>query len=298
MVERTPPALDLLLPTGWTDYELLDSGGDAKLERFGPYRLVRPDSAAIWRRTLPEKQWQAADAVFAPAEEGESGRWQFRRPLEERWQMRYRDLRFWAQPTPFRHLGVFPEQSSHWDWMSDLIRGARRPIRVLNLFAYTGVATLAAAAAGAHVTHVDASKKTLAWARENQTLSGLDDRPIRWILDDALKFTQREARRGAQYDGFIIDPPKFGRGPKGEVWQLESSLPELLAACRSLMTASPLFVVLTAYATRISSLSLRYLLEDAVAGHGGAVTAGELGIRETNTGRVMPTAIYARWAPL
>jgi 23S rRNA (cytosine1962-C5)-methyltransferase len=293
--------LDLLVPTGWTDYELLDSGGEAKLERFGPYRFVRPESAAIWRRSLPEKQWQAADAVFAPSAEGaaagDAGRWQFRRKLEERWVMRYRNLQFWVQPTPFRHLGVFPEQSSHWDWMTALIRGAERPVRVLNLFAYTGVATLAAAEAGAQVTHVDASKKTMAWARDNQALSGLEDRPIRWILDDALKFVQREARRGGQYDGFIIDPPKFGRGPKGEVWQLETSLPALLAACRSVMTEQPLFVVLTAYATRISSLSLRYLLEDAVSKHGGTVSGGELGIREASAGRVMPTAIYARWAP-
>ena len=229
------PHINLLVPGNWADYELLDSGAGAKLERFGPYRFVRPESGAIWPRTLPEREWAAADGVFATADEEGAGRWEFRRPVDARWAMRYGDLRFWAQPTPFRHLGVFPEQASQWDWISGLIRAAGRPLRVLNLFGYTGLATLAAAAAGASVTHVDASQKAMAWARENQTLSGLADRPIRWLVDDALKFVRREVRREARYDGLIIDPPKFGRGPKGELWKLEESLPELLDACRSLL---------------------------------------------------------------
>ena len=210
--------------------------------------------------------------------------------------MRYGDLRFWAQPTPFRHLGVFPEQASQWDWMSGLIRAADRPLKVLNLFGYTGLATLAAAAAGATVTHVDASQKAMAWARENQTLSGLADRPIRWLVDDALKFVRREVRRESRYDGLIIDPPKFGRGPKGELWKLEESLPELLDACRSLLSTRPLFVALTVYAIRASAVGLQYLLEPVVAGHGGTIEVGEMGVAERGAGRVLSSAIYARWS--
>ena len=200
--------------------------------------------------------------------------------MDARWTMRYGDLRFWAQPTPFRHLGVFPEQASQWDWLDGLIRTAGRPVKVLNLFGYTGLATLAAAAAGASVTHVDASQKAMAWARENQMLSGLADRPIRWLIDDALKFVRREVRREAHYDGLIIDPPKFGRGPKGELWKLEESLPELLDACRSLLSAQPRFVVLTVYAIRASAVGLQYLLEPVVAGHGGMIEVGEMGVAE------------------
>jgi 23S rRNA (cytosine1962-C5)-methyltransferase len=295
------PPINLLVPGNWSDYELLDSGAGAsgagaKLERFGPYRFVRPEGGAIWPRALPEREWAAADGVFATADEEGAGRWEFRRPVDARWAMRYGELRFWAQPTPFRHLGVFPEQASQWDWMSGLIRGAQRPVKVLNLFGYTGLATLAAAAAGASVTHVDASQKAMAWARENQALSGLADRPIRWLIDDALKFVRREVRREARYDGLIIDPPKFGRGPKGELWKLEESLPELLDACRSLFSAQPRFVVLTVYAIRASAVGLQYLLEPVVAGHGGAIEVGEMGVAERGAGRVLSSAIYARWS--
>jgi 23S rRNA (cytosine1962-C5)-methyltransferase len=295
------PHIDLLVPDGWADYELLDSGpgangAGAKLERFGPYRFVRPESGAIWPRLLPEREWAAADGVFTTADEEGAGRWEFRRPVDARWTMRYGELRFWAQPTPFRHLGVFPEQASQWDWMSGLIRGAGRPLKVLNLFGYTGLATLAAAAAGAAVTHVDASQKALAWARENQALSGLSDRPIRWLIDDALKFVRREVRRESRYDGLIIDPPKFGRGPKGELWKLEESLPELLDACRSLLSTQPLFAVLTVYAIRASAVGLGYLLEPAVAKRGGAIAVGEMGVAERDGGRILSSAIYARWS--
>ena len=256
---------------------------------------MRPESGAIWPRALPEREWKAADGVFATADEEGAGRWEFRRPVDARWAMRYGDLRFWAQPTPFRHLGVFPEQASQWDWMSGLVRTADRPVKVLNLFGYTGLATLAAAAAGASVTHVDASQKAMAWARENQMLSGLADRPIRWLVDDALKFVRREVRREAHYDGLIIDPPKFGRGPKGELWKLEESLPELLDACRSLLSAQPRFVVLTVYAIRASAVGLQYLLEPVVAGHGGMIEVGEMGVAERGAGRVLSSAIYGRW---
>lgn len=293
--DRPVPHINLLVPGDWADYDLLDSGAGAKLERFGPYRFVRPESGAIWPRGLPAREWDAADAVFATADEEGAGRWEYRRPLDPRWPMRYCALRFWAQPTPFRHLGVFPEQATQWDWLSGLIRAADRPLKVLNLFGYTGLATLAAAAAGAAVTHVDASQKAMAWARENQTLSGLADRPIRWLVDDALKFVRREARRASHYDGLIIDPPKFGHGPKGELWKLEESLPELLEACRSLLSVRALFVVLTVYAIRASAAGLRYLLEPVVAGHGGLIEVGEMGVAERGAGRVLSSAIYGRW---
>lgn len=289
------PRIDLLAPDKWADYELLDSGDGAKLERFGPYRLARPESGAFWRRSLPAAEWAAADATFTTADEEGAGRWDFRRPMDATWTMRYGPLRFTVHPTPFRHVGLFPEQAVHWDWSSSLIRAARRPIKVLNLFGYTGLASLAAAEAGAAVTHVDASPKSMEWARENQRLSGLADRPIRWLVDDALKFARREARRETRYDALIIDPPKFGRGPKGEVWKLAESLPALLEACRAIMTEKPLFIIMTVYAIRASSVGLQYLLEPVVAGLGGRIEVGEMGLAERDRGRVLSTAIYARW---
>lgn len=296
-MSRPLPPLDFLTPTGWTDYELQDSGEGAKLERFGPYRLVRPEAQAFWSRRRSRQEWEQADAVFTSSSgDEEKGGWQFRRPLPERWQMRHGSLTFWTQATAFRHLGVFPEQACHWEWAARLIRDAKRPIKILNLFGYTGLLTLAAAAAGAAVTHVDASKKILAWARENQVLSGLEDRPVRWILDDALKFVRREGRRGARYDGLMIDPPKFGRGPKGEVWKLEESLPELLSACRPLLSEKPLFVILSCYAIRASALSLHYALEEMID-HQGSLSSGELAVAETSGDRALALALYARWSP-
>jgi 23S rRNA (cytosine1962-C5)-methyltransferase len=288
----------LITPADWADYALLDTGAGAKLERFGKYRFVRPEPQAVWSRALEPMEWEAADGVFIGGEEGEDGaggRWHFKRSLEERWIMRYKDIRFWVRATSFRHLGVFPEQASQWDWMSNLIAQAGRPIRVLNLFGYTGLATLAVARAGAQVTQVDASKPTWYWARDNQALSGLEDRPVRWIIDDALKFVQREVRRQARYDGLIIDPPKSGRGPKGEVWKLYESLPALLAACRLLLSEHPLFTVLTAYAERNSALSLHYALEEMFAGYNGALTTGEMVKVEQSAGRLLSTAIFSRW---
>lgn len=294
----TYPVLTLLVTPGWDDYRLIDSGAGAKFEQFGPYTFVRPEPQAIWRPALQDRDWAKADAVFqgAGGDDQESGRWQFHRTLDERWIMRYKQLRFWAQATPFRHLGVFPEQASHWDWTSERIAEARRPVSVLNLFGYTGVSTLAAASAGAHVTHVDASKKIITWARENQTLSGLDDKPVRWLVDDVMKFVQREARRHATYDGIILDPPKFGRGPKGEVWKLHESLPALLSACRDVLSEPPLFVVLTAYAIRASAVGLYYALDEMMSGYGGSITVGEMGIVEQSAGRVLSTALFARWS--
>jgi 23S rRNA (cytosine1962-C5)-methyltransferase len=293
-------ALTLLTSPDWQDYALLDSGAGARLERLGPYCFVRPEPQALWQPALPRAAWEQADAVFqgslGGAEEYEGGHWRFRRPLEPRWMVRYKHLRFWAAPTPFRHLGVFPEQACHWDWLSRLIAESGRPVKVLNLFAYTGLASLAAASAGAAVTHVDASKKSIEWARENQALSGLSQRPIRWIVDDALKFVQREVRRGVRYDGLIIDPPKFGRGPRGEVWKLHEALPALLQSCRALLSEQPLFVVLTAYAIRASALSLYYPLQEMLRDYRGSLTAGEMVLVEESAGRRLSTAIFARWS--
>jgi 23S rRNA (cytosine1962-C5)-methyltransferase len=288
-------SLTILSCPPWQDYELLDSGGGAKLERYGSYVFSRPEPQAVWRAALPPARWQAAHAVFQPTQEESGGHWEFHQPVETSWVMRYGGLKFRAQTTAGRHLGLFPEQAAHWDWLSELIRRAGRPIQALNLFGYTGLATLAAARAGAQVTHVDASKKSVSWARENQALSGLEAAPVRWIVDDALKFIQREARRNKQYDAIILDPPKFGRGPHGEVWEFFKLFPDLLDGCRALLNAQPLFIVVTAYAIRASALSLYYPLEEMMRRFSGTTQAGELALIERSAGRALSTAIYARW---
>lgn len=300
----------------WNDYALLDSGEGMKLERFGSRVLARPETSAIWHRALSKDQWNAADGIFKgggddePAfarpgglghavgelQRGEGGgRWQFKKNLEPRWQMQWRDLPFFVEPTPFRHVGVFPEQASQWEWIDQKIKTASRPVKVLNLFGYTGIASLVAVAAGADVTHVDASKKIIAGARENQTLSGLQDKPIRWIVDDALKFIKREVRRGAKYDAFIIDPPKFGRGPKGEIWKIYDHLPILLDECQKLFSENLLFINLTCYAIHITPLSLRYALEERLTSRGGTIEQGELTLKEESSNRLLPQAVCARW---
>jgi 23S rRNA (cytosine1962-C5)-methyltransferase len=266
------------------------------LERFGPYILIRPEHQAIWHPGLPEVKWKAAQAVFTASSGDEmGGNWQFHQTIDP-WEMGYKDLRFRAQLGGSRHVGVFPEQAAHWEWFSALIRNASRPINVLNLFGYTGLATLAAAREGARVTHVDASKKSITRARENQALSRLDDRIIRWIVDDAMKFVMREARRNVRYDGIILDPPKFGRGPKGEVWECMEMLPKLLETCRSVLSEAPLFVVITAYAIRASAMSLYYALDEMMTGMSGDVNVGELIVGEKSKGRKLSMAIYARWS--
>jgi len=287
--------INLLLSDKWMDYELLDSGDGQKLERFGRYVFARPEVQAIWKKSLPIERWQAAHAIFQPSGEESGGHWQFTTQVPERWVMNYGNLKFWAQTTPGRHLGVFPEGAAHWDWMSDLIQSASRPINVLNLFGYTGLATLTAAAAGASVTHVDASRKAISWARENQSLSGLEEKPIRWIVEDALKYVQREGRRGVKYHGLIIDPPKFGRGPKGEVWDVYKSLPILLDACRLLLDKKPLFAALTVYAVKASSVHIRTVLEEMLDGFSGNFDAGELVTQESSGDRLLSSAVYARW---
>ncbi len=288
------PYSTLRCPTDWTDYALLDSGEGAKLERFGAYTLVRPEQQAIWRRRLPAERWEAADALFEKGA-GESGAWLRRRPIPERWPMRYDGLTFWARLTAFRHTGVFPEQAVHWRWIRQQIERAGRPIRALDLFAYTALSALAAARAGAQVTFVDASKPATTWARENQAASGLLDRPIRWIVDDAIKFVRREARRRVTYDALILDPPVFGRGPKGEIWRFYESVPVLLDACRQVLSERPLFVLINAYAIDVSPLTLANLLADLMAGHGGAIEAGELALPEQGGPRLLAAGRYGRW---
>ena len=295
-VERGIRELSLEVPSGWADYELLDSGGRAKLERYGPYTFVRPESQAGWRRGLPDEQWRRADAEFEATTGGDRGVWRWRRPAVDRWSMSYGDLRFWAQAAPFRHLGVFPEQAGQWDWIAGRVAAAGRPVNVLNLFGYTGLATLAAARAGARVTHVDSSRKVVGWARENQDASSLSERSVRWIVDDCLRYTAREARRGARYDGFILDPPRLGKGPGGEPWRLEHDLPRLLELCREISSSELLFVSLTVYAIRLSPVSLRNILEEFVGDLGGELTAGEMGLHERSRGRTLSLSIFARWA--
>ena len=304
-----PVAFTFLESSRWVDYAMLDSGDGLKLERFGKYIFVRPESQAMWKRSL-EKEWKNADAVFVPTGEESGGHWDFKKKVDERWEMKYEldfsptpspspagrgGLRFWTMTTPGRHLGVFPEVAAHWDWFSELIAGSKREINVLNLFGYTGLASLAATAAGAKVTHVDASKKSVNWARENQALSGLTDSPIRWIVDDAVKFVQREARRGVKYDGIILDPPKFGRGPKGEIWEVYKSLPDLLETCHECLSANPLFMVITVYAVRASAIHVAQALNEVMKGFGGKIDSGELVTREQSAGRLLSQAVYARW---
>ncbi len=296
MTDSSRPRLVSFHSAGWRDYQLLDSGDGFKLERFGPYTLIRPEPLAAWPRALPRQCWDEAHAEFFASARGERGRWTFRRPVDSPWVMAYKGLRFQVQITASRHLGVFPEHAVQWDWIAGQIRRAGRPIRVLTLFSYTGLATLAAAAASAQVTHVDAARGAVDAARQNQALSGLEDRPVRWIVDDALKFVQREARRGGRYDALVMDPPRFGRGPKGEVWEFFRHFPPLCAACRAVLSDAPLFVLLTAYAKRASTPELRRLIAGMVEGFGGDLVAGQLVTRPRGGGRTLPHSLTVRWS--
>jgi len=295
---RTPVILET---EGWSDYTLLDSGNGEKLERYGKYAIVRPEAQALWTPRRPRPEWEAADAKFVGIGEDEkegdtSGRWRYKTPLGETWPIAYDGVPFLGRFTSFRHVGVFPEQATHWDWMKGLIAGAGRPVKVLNLFAYTGVASLVAARAGAEVTHIDASKKAIGWARENQTLGRLEALKIRWICEDAVKFVEREGRRGTRYDGIILDPPKFGRGPNGEVWDIFTSLRPLLAACVGLLSERALFLILTAYSIRASFYSIDELAAECLAGRGGLLESGELVLQEEGGGRKLSTSLFSRWS--
>jgi 23S rRNA (cytosine1962-C5)-methyltransferase len=268
-----------------------------KLEQFGSYRLLRPEAEAVWQPALPKSDWNKIDAAYKPSPEENGGHWEIRNnKMKDHWAMSYGDLHFLAQLSGSRHVGVFPEQASQWDWSDKVIRSASGKPKVLNLFGYTGLASLAAVKAGAQVTHVDASKKVVLWAKENQALSGIDQTSIRWIVDDAVKFVQREARRESLYDGIILDPPKFGRGPKGEVWEFYKLLPTLLNACKEVLKPNPLFVQLTAYAVKASSITLKQAVEEMMHEFNGVTTAGEIGLLERSAGRFLSTAIFSRWS--
>jgi 23S rRNA (cytosine1962-C5)-methyltransferase len=283
----------LMIGEGWDDFALLDSGNGRKLERYGKYRFIRPEAQALWSPNIPE--WPA-DAEFVPgSDEDGGGRWQYNGPVpRDGWELGRGDVRFQASCTPFRHLGFFPDMAPVWDWMGEQL-GDKTEASTLNLFGYTGVGTLSLSQYGP-VTHVDASKKSVAQARVNAELSGMADRPVRWIVDDAAKFAAREVRRTKRYDGIILDPPKFGRGPDGEVWRLEENLPNLIADCAQLLDDDSRFLFLTVYAVRMSSLAIAGLLAEALRHLPGTIEHGDLSIREEGPhGRLLPTAIFARW---
>lgn len=286
--------LSALVGEPWSDYGLIDSGHGQKFERYGPYRFVRPEPQAMWAPAQPD--WDADGAFVPGSDEDGGGRWVFEREVPKAgWKLGWQDVAFTAQTTPFRHLGFFPDMMPVWDWARGKLAG-RSESSCLNLFGYTGVGSLALASAGASVTHVDASKKSVEAAKGNAKLSGMADKPIRWLIDDATKFTAREVRRGKRYDGIILDPPKYGRGPEGEVWQLETDLAALIANVRALVDENSSFVFLTVYAIRMSALSIGELLRQSFADLPGTVECGELGVREEARGLVLPTAIWARWS--
>jgi 23S rRNA (cytosine1962-C5)-methyltransferase len=280
------------------DYILLDSGDEAKLEQVGPYRLVRPASQAVWKRRLSENEWRQVDAIYRRTETG-SGKWEWKRPIPRKFPIVFANLSFWIKLTDFGHLGLFPEQADNWTWMRDLIRQRmartnNRNLTVLNLFAYTGGSTLAASQAGAHVVHVDAAKGVVDWARDNAKESHLDERPIRWLVDEALKFAQREVRRGRKYQGIILDPPSFGRGPKGEVFKIEKHLLPLLDACQELLADDALFFLLSCHTPGFTPTTLRNQLLDILGDREGVIEQGEMLI-PGEKGRFLPSGVYGRW---
>ena len=282
--------LTTLIAEPWDDWALIDCGNGQKLERYGPHRVVRPEPQAMW---APARQDWDPDATFVPGSDEEGGgRWVHHRPVPRQWELSRRDVRFDASLTPFRHLGFFPDMAPQWDWMRERSSDAD----VLNLFGYTGVGTLVLSDAGARLVHVDASKKSVEQGKANAAISKLTDRPIRWIVDDATKFTAREVRRGRRYDGILLDPPKFGRGPEGEVWRLEENLAPLLADCRKLIDENSRFLVLTVYAVRLSALAIGELVKQTFSELGGTVEMGEMAVREEARGLLLPTAIFARWS--
>ena len=282
--------LKTLVAEPWADWSLIDCGGGQKLERYGGVEVVRPEPQAMWRPSRDE--WNP-DATFVPGSDEEGGgRWVQHRAVPREWTLSRGNVRFEASLTPFRHLGFFPDMAPQWDWMRERAADAD----VLNLFGYTGVGTLLLSDAGGRLVHVDASKKSVEQGKNNARLSCLDQRPIRWIVDDASKFTAREVRRERRYDGILLDPPKFGRGPAGETWRLEENLAALLADCRKLLDENSRFLVLTVYAVRRSALAIGELVRQVLADLGGTVEVGEMAVREEARGLLLPTAIFARWS--
>ena len=285
----------MFIASDWIDYEVLDAGDGEKLERWRDVTLCRPDPQAIWPRQAPDL-WAKLDARYQRSSGG-GGAWEFHKKLPERWVIGYGDLRFYVRPTGFKHTGLFPEQAVNWDWMAGLIRGAGRPVKVLNLFGYTGGATMACCRAGAHVTHVDAAKGMVQWAGENRKLSDLDESRSRWIVDDALKFVEREARRGNTYQGILMDPPSYGRGPGGEVWKLEDELYGLVSASAKLLADDAVFFLINSYTTGLQPAVLSNMLLMTVAkAKGGHVTADEVGL-PIASGGVLPCGASGRWQP-
>jgi len=276
----------------WSEYELLDSGNGRKLERFGKYILNRIETQALWRQSLPADAWHKADAVYKKVDE-RHGEWVKKTDIPDKWNLKFENLKLELRLTAFGHVGVFPDQANQWKYIISNCQDKK--INVLSLFTYTGASTLAAASAGASVVHVDASKPAITWARDNGRLSGLSEKPIRWIPEDALKFVKREVRRENRYDAIIMDPPKFGRGPQGEVWKFEENFAELFDYCRQLLVDKPLFVLVTAYAVPISSITLANIVEDSMRKHKGTIESGELGLKHSSKERILPTAIYTKW---
>ncbi len=279
---------------GWKDYEVLDTSNGEKLERWGNYILVRPDPQVIWSTPHDHPCWKKKNAHYHRSSKG-GGEWEFIN-LPQEWSIHYKDLTFNLKPFSFKHTGLFPEQATNWDWFSNLIRNANRPVKVLNLFAYTGGATLAAANAGAEVTHVDASKGMVNWAKENAASSGLSDKPIRWLVDDCVKFVEREIRRGNHYDGIIMDPPSYGRGPKGEIWKIEESIYPLVELTTQILSKDALFFLINSYTTGLQPAVLSYMMNTAIVKKfGGSVEASEIGLPVTESGLVLPCGASGRW---
>lgn len=283
-----------IITTAQKDYELLDSGNGKKLERYGQFVLSRPDPQALWSPLRHNSEWQKADATFV--REGKSVKWKTSKSLPKEWSIVFGGLTLEIRPTTFKHTGLFPEHAGNWHWMSETVKKAKRPVKVLNLFGYTGGASLACAQAGAEVTHVDGSKTAIAWARKNQELSGLSKKPIRWILDDAILFLRREAKRGNKYDGIVMDPPAFGHGPSGEIWKIEEQFVQLMDLCYSVLSDTPLFFLINGYASGYSPYAYKNAMLRLLEKFGGEIETGELQIEESGTSRVLPCGIFARWS--
>ena len=280
----------------WTDYELIDTGSGERLERWGDIILIRPDPQIIWQSDKKDPRWKTAHARYKRSNTG-GGQWQYYKKIPEVWSIGYNDMTFRLKPMGFKHTGIFPEQAVNWDFAAEKIKNAGRPVKILNLFGYTGAATLSCMQAGAHVTHVDASKGMVQWGRENATASGLADKPVRWLVDDCVKFVQREQRRGNTYDGIIMDPPSYGRGPGGEVWKLEEQLYGLVEMCLPILTDDPLFFILNSYTAGLSPSVMEYLLSVILKSRfGGKVSADEIGLPVTRTGLVLPCGSTAIWS--
>jgi 23S rRNA (cytosine1962-C5)-methyltransferase len=278
----------ILTPNPWDDYQLIDSGDGERLEKFGQYILRRPDPQIIWKKGLSETEWLKAEAIF------KDKNWE-RNNLPPRWEARYKDIKFYLKLSPFKHTGLFPEQAVHWDFIEDKIKGSNAQPNILNLFGYTGISSMVALKSGARVTHVDASYPTIGWFQDNLKLCGLEDKPIRWIEEDVLKFCERELKRGSRYDGIIMDPPVYGHGPTGEVWDFNKHFPRLMEICSQLLSSNPLFVIINTYAISSSSQTLENVLKDYIKDEGN-FEFGELGLKEKSKNRVLSTGIFARWS--